>query len=185
MICPQCKAPNKLQAHTGEHFRLYACECCGGFWFNSAELGSLSKTVDEDIGWLQIEFWREQAQFKLTREQMPCPCCEHSNLVRIVDQATNTSAATCPTCLGIWMDAGQLDRIVAVISDVAEQMNSADYVKESLRVLADLLTLRRENEVMADWRDLKTVLRLLKYRLYSEHPRMVSAMAGVLESLPV
>lgn len=184
MICPQCKPERMMHTFETDHLTIHACPCCGGYWFSESQLQTLSEVVDPDLQWLDLDFWKSRAQLHVTPQPWACPDCRRSHLVRVHDEETDTTADTCPQCRGIWLEAGQLDRILKVLSSEVERMDSADYVKESLRVLSDLLA-SRQKEPVEDWKELKTLLRLLKYRLYSEHPKLISLLVGAQKSLPL
>lgn len=94
--------------------------------------------------------------------------------------------ALCGNCQGIWLDVDQLRAIIQAVTRCALRMDGADNVKESLHQMADMVSAASDNPVsISRWRDLKAVLRMLKFRIYSEHPKLVSMLVGVQKSLPV
>ena len=162
------------------------CAQCGGIWFDQGELDQVIGSADPDLRWLDIDFWKDNSEFKVFTEDLSCPKCSRYYLTRLKDEATNTTACLCSNCQGIWLDADQLRRIVQAVTEIASRMDSADYVKESLHQVAEIISAASDNPVsLSRWRDLNAVLRMLKFRIYSEHPKLVSMIIGAQKSMPV
>ena len=173
-----------MRSSTTDGATLHHCDRCGGFWFSDTDAAVLSEDKDADMNWIDVAFWKDPDHIRMMGYTINCPQCLDRRLLQVQDEATGTEAATCPACNGIWLDADHLDNIVATLSKAVDRMDSADYARQSLRLLADILATPGERNG-EEWHDLKTVLRLLKYRLYSEHPKVVRAIADTLNGLPV
>jgi len=185
MQCPRCKLVNMRTMKMGSVV-IDECAQCGGIWFDQGELDQVIGSTDPDLRWLDIDFWKDYSDFKVFTDDLSCPKCSRYYLTRLKDEATNTTACLCSNCQGIWLDADQLRRIVQAVTEIASRMDSADYVKESLHQVADMISAASDNPVsLSRWRDLKAVLRMLKFRIYSEHPKLVSMLVGAQKSLPL
>jgi Zn-finger nucleic acid-binding protein len=185
MQCPKCKVVNMQTMEMGSVV-IDECAQCGGIWFDQGELDQVIGSADPDLRWLDIDFWKDNTDFKVFTEDLPCPKCSRYYQTRLVDETTNTTACLCSSCQGIWLDADQLRRIVQAVTEMASRMDSADYVKKSLHQVVDMTIAASDNPVsLSHWRDLKAVLRMLKFRIYSEHPKLVSMLVGAQKSLPV
>jgi Zn-finger nucleic acid-binding protein len=162
------------------------CAQCGGIWFDQGELDQIIGAADPDLRWLDIDFWKANSDFAVAPDSKTCPKCSRYHLTRLEERATETSVSLCSNCHGIWLDADQLNAIIQAVTRCVSRMDSADYVKESLRQVADMIdTASKRPLSITRWRDLKAVLRMLKYRIYSEHPKLVSMLVGAQKSLPV
>ena len=89
----------------------------------------------------------------------------------------------CPACEGVWLDAGDLSKIITALSREADSISAPEYVRESLREASEILT--RPKDLVSEWRDLKAVLRLLSYRIFAENPKLKSILQGLQKSLPL
>jgi Zn-finger nucleic acid-binding protein len=162
------------------------CRQCGGIWFDHGELDQVIETTDPDLRWLDVNFWRSRSDFSVAPDSIGCPKCSRYYLTRIEDRTTETALALCSDCRGIWVDGDQLHAILRAILRCADSMESADYVKESLRQVADMIQTASEKPLsVSSWRDLGAVLRMLRYRIYSEHPKLVSMLVGTQKALPL
>ncbi|MBR9986703.1 MAG: zf-TFIIB domain-containing protein [Desulfosarcina sp.] len=162
------------------------CAQCGGIWFDQGELDQVIGSADPDLRWLDIDFWKANSDFAVVPDSKTCPKCSRHHLTRLEERATDTSVSLCSNCQGIWLDANQLHAIIQAVTRCASRMDSADYMKESLRQVADMIDTASQKPLsISRWRDLQAVLRMLKYRIYSEHPKLLSMLVGAQKSLPV
>jgi Zn-finger nucleic acid-binding protein len=173
-----------MRAYETKKFRLENCLRCGGYWFSESQLLALNESLDPDLKWLDLDFWKQRVEFRVSHNLLCCPKCRNVQLLNVIDKVTDTSAATCPVCQGLWLKADQLNRLLNAIANEVEYKSSSDYSKQSLRVLKDIVITHRKKPI-EDWHELKAVLRLLKYRLYSEHPKLVDMLIGTQKSLPL
>ncbi len=54
-------------------------------------------------------------------------------------------------------------------------MDSADYIRETLHQFIEMLSSSTVDS-KEKMQDIRTVLRLLKYRIYAEHPKLLNMM---------
>jgi len=87
---------------------------------------------------------------------------------------------SCPTCEGIWFDQGEFAALVRLLVNEATRMDVPDYVREAIEEAADLV--RNPKHVAAEWSQLSAVLRMLRYRLLAENPRLVAALAAMQDA---
>lgn len=182
MQCPRCH--QSLHTIAMDTVTVDECTQCGGIWFDQGELDEVIESAHPDLAWLDLDFWKNQDDFRVAAGDLPCPRCRRYYLTRMEDPDTATAAALCNHCRGIWLDADQLRRIIAAVTRMADRMDSADYVKTSLQQLAQVIEAS-PNRSATNWRDLQALLRMLKYRLFSEHPKLVSILVGAQKSLPL
>ncbi len=182
MHCPTCKV--KMHTVAMDTVTIDECPQCGGIWFDRGEFDDVLESTDPDLAWLDVGFWKNHNDFKVSTDDLTCPKCKQLYLTRLEDPTTSTAAASCSNCRGIWLDTDQLHRIIEAIADIAHRMDVADYMKASLHRFARMIDTSPEKPAF-QWRELQAVLRMLKYRIYTEHPQLMSLIVGAQKSLPL
>ena len=182
MQCPQCH--QSMHTIVMDTVTVDECARCGGIWFDQGELDAVVESAQPDLAWLEIGFWKNQDDFRATATDWPCPRCRRYYLTRLEDPDTATTTALCNHCRGIWLDAAQLQRIIGAVTRIADRMGSTDYIKSSLRQMTQMIEASPDRST-SQWRDLQALLRMLKYRLFAEHPKLVSMLVGAQKSLPL
>jgi hypothetical protein len=81
------------------------------------------------------------------------------------------------------MTAEDFAGIVSALATELDNRTAADYVRESLKQAADLV--KNKEDPISDWKDLKAVLRLLKFRFFVENPKLDAVMKGFQKSMPL
>jgi Zn-finger nucleic acid-binding protein len=109
MHCPACHA--ELSPVTLAGVTLDACQRgCGGIWFDRGELKFDPRAA-------LLDQWLDElsAGHSVHVDPTPprhCPRCANSVLVRHFSSATRAvTIDECPTCAGVWLDSGELERI--------------------------------------------------------------------------
>ena len=106
MICPKCKEQT-LTAASVKGIEVDRCKSSDGIWFDPRELTAvldLEETVRRGLQSKNEDKWRDQMRGRCPRDQ--------SNLFRMYSaHAESVVLDTCPTCGGIWLDAGELSKL--------------------------------------------------------------------------
>ena len=181
MNCPQCKEQMK-QSSVGE-ISMNECPRCRGMWFNRGELGVVKDEILPDMGWLDIDTWKKQAEFKARMDPNFCPKCRDVALTTIQDQQSATEICICTRCDGTWLATGQFLKLINALLDEANQKSAPEIVKICLQQAKVMLS--NPDSIISEWQDLKTVLGLLKHRIFIRHPKLNSLIAGLQKSLPL
>lgn len=181
MICPQCKAQMKQSTIT--EITISECPGCRGMWFDNGELDAVKDEVLPDMRWLEIDTWKEQAEFKARIDPNFCPKCGDIALTTIQDQQSATEISICTHCKGTWLATGQFLNLINALLDEADQKSAPELVKICLQHAKEVLT--RPDSIISEWQDLKTVLALLKHRIFIQHPKIESLIVGLQKSLPL
>ena len=159
MNCPECQQP--MTKKSRGDVTLDACPQCRGLWFDSGEIDDLKdQLVPPELRWTDFDLWRHQAGFEVSFDPLHCPRCQ-----------------------GSWMTAGDFAGIVSALTTELDNRTTADYVRESLKQAADLV--KNKEDPISDWKDLKAVLRLLKFRFFVENPKLDAVMKGFQKSMPL
>ncbi len=181
MHCPMCHAAMK-PLKIGE-VQIDECRQCKGIWFDKGELAEAKDEVDPDLRWLDFGIWKEEARFHINDEPQKCPRCQKAALREISYQGPEVDFRFCPFCEGVWLNAGSFKQILDALRKEAADKSVSDYVKASLKEGAEIFT--NPKRVISEWRDLKAVLRMLRYRVFVDNPKFRSILAGIQKSLPL
>lgn len=79
------------------------CDRCQGLWLDASELATL------------VGSWQDLPRgvsAQVCRDQLHCPRCQVQLLRRGYSELERTIVDHCPRCFGIWLDRGELDRIL-------------------------------------------------------------------------
>lgn len=135
-ICPRCRVPLEIQIHDGEEYDL--CRQCGGLWLDLFEFEKATRPSDvykkEDI---KNGFLREPV--KDPPGYIPCVRCgrlmNRKNFRRIsgiiIDECSKH---------GIWLDAGELEKIRHFIADGGLDKSQDRDIEETRNELRELAT---------------------------------------------
>lgn len=181
MYCPECH--EEMTSRTVGEATLHECPACGGMWFPRGQLDMVKDEVMPDIEWLEIERWREHAEFSANPTPNACPSCRTTALTRIEDRTSGTEADLCPNCRGIWLGTGQFLNLINALLDEANRISAPEYVRISLEKAKEMIA--HPGEIVSEWQDLRKVVRLLKHRLFVENPTLESVLMGMQKTLPL
>jgi Zn-finger nucleic acid-binding protein len=173
--CPVCKIalrPTALGAVSVDE-----CPSCKGVWFDDQELRLAKDETDHDLIWMDFELWKHPELFAADRRGLSCPS-DGTALVDIRYGETPVRVAYCPSCRGVWLDKGEFAQIIKALEEQAVSMNVAQYVRASLAEARELFT--GPESFLSEWRDLRAVLRLLRFRFLVEH----GGLTSLIERIP-
>jgi Zn-finger nucleic acid-binding protein len=172
-----------MNQNTVDEITLNECARCRGMWFDQGRLDEVKDKVLPDLGWLDIDTWKEQVEFEARRDPTFCPKCLDVALVTIKDRKSNTEISICTQCKGTWLATGQFLNFINALMDEANRKSAPEFVKISLQRAREMLT--SPDSMISEWQDLKTVLQLLKHRIFIEHPKLKNIIIGLQKSLPL
>ena len=116
MKCPTDQSDLERQTYEGE-IEIDRCPSCGGVWLDQGELEKAQENLAADhsdrlgrIGSVAqaYEFARQQAQIPSS-----CPKCDSELYPEEYGYCSQILVDRCPSCLGIWLDAGELQSLEA------------------------------------------------------------------------
>ena len=181
MKCPECSKQMK-ESPIGEDI-INECPRCRGLWFDQGELEAVKDQVLPEMSWLGIDTWKEKADFKVSFDILYCPKCQDIALTVIEDQSFGTEIRLCAQCKGAWLATGQFLNLINALLEEANQKSVPEYAKISLKQAKEMIM--SPDSIISEWQDLKTVLRLLKHRIFIEHPKLRSLLVALQKSLPL
>lgn len=181
MNCPKCK--QSMQSRTIGGTTIDECPQCRGIWFDPGKIDEVKNKIDPDLRWMDFRIWRKRADFKVVADPLFCPRCADTALTAVAERQSGTVMRFCALCGGAWLKREDFEKIIDALAQEAENRTASDYIKESLQQAADLFA--GEKDLISEWKDLKAVLRLLKYRVFIENPKLESIMKGLQKTLPL
>jgi Zn-finger nucleic acid-binding protein len=152
-------------------------------WFDQGKLNEVKDEVLPEMAWLDIDTWIEQAEFDVRTGPRVCPHCKDTFLTVVEDPTAATQLDVCAQCDGAWLPAGQFLNLINSVLDEANKKSVPEYIKLSLQQAGETLTSSKS--LATDWQNLKTVLQLLKHRIFIQHPKVKSLIVGLQKSLPL
>jgi Zn-finger nucleic acid-binding protein len=152
-------------------------------WFPRGDLAAVKDEVLPEMEWLDLDRWKEEAEFSASTTPNFCPACGDVALTRIRDRHSATEVDICPRCRGTWLGTGQFLNLVNALIDEANRTSAPEYVHISLQKAKEMLI--HPSEIISEWKDFKTVLRMLKHRFFVENPTLESVLVGLQKSLPL
>ena len=180
MKCPQCG--EQMSDRSLERLNIHECKHCRGIWFNQGELEAIGDKGMPDLGWMGMDIWKQKAEFKASQNPMFCPQCASMTLVTLHDCCSEIELSLCNQCKGVWLNADQFSDVIERIAEEVDQQTVPDYIKASIRQIKEMIA--NPDSMLSEWRDLKSILKLLHYRLLAEHPKIESLISGLQKSIP-
>lgn len=138
MNCPVCS--NALSKKVVSGVELEICNNgCGGIWFDQFEFKKFDEPIEPDAETeLNIKINTQAKPDKTKRYN--CPKCKSSIMMRnFVSVKRKVTIDECPTCAGVWLDAGELQEIRGEFGSEAERKAAASALFEQMfgEALAD------------------------------------------------
>jgi len=179
MKCPVCNVD--LELKLAGPVEVDECPRCAGAWYEDDEVRKAKDAWDVDLNWIDFELWKEWDSLDLKPSDLPCPQCG-KRLVAVHYAVTGIEVDCCAACKGIWLDKGEFAGIIDALTDELLNKPFSDYVIASVQEAKEILT--GPESLVSEWKDFKTVLRLLQYRLLVENPKVSTALADIQASSP-
>lgn len=164
-----------------EDIEIDVCSHCGGVWFDQDELRKAKDHVEPDANWMDFEIWKHEDKFKFSQRPVKCPRC-NVDMVIINYNDTNVEIDYCPQCRGTWLDKGEFKNIIEALDAELAHKSMSQYVKASLEEAKEILT--GPEHVISEWKDFMTVLRMLQYRFFVEHPKLQDTVIAIQKAFP-
>jgi Zn-finger nucleic acid-binding protein len=124
MNCPACG--NQLQQITVSDVIVDVCKGgCGGIWFDNFELKKFDEPHESAGELLNIE--RDESIAIDSSEKLKCPKCDNIVMLRhFFSPKKEVEVDECPNCCGIWLDAGELNRLRSLFNTEEEKNEAAE-----------------------------------------------------------
>ncbi|HZX49858.1 MAG TPA: zf-TFIIB domain-containing protein [Candidatus Paceibacterota bacterium] len=173
--CPQCNVDFEQALVT--NVQVDYCPRCYGLWFEESELDLAKDEKDRSLRWLDIDLWKHEEKFQVSRGRELCPQ-DRMPLYEVRYGDSNVRVDVCNICNGIWLDRGEFIEIIEYLREKGTREIMHSYAKnlaeEFWEVFAGPEMLR--DEVL----DFLTILKVLRYKFVAQHP----AVARLMLALP-
>lgn len=180
MDCPHCK--RGMEPRPLGSVEVSECEACGGMWISEQNLQFAKDEADPDLNWMDFDLWKNRERFRLAGKTIACPSCD-DDLVVLDYGETGVQVDYCDACRAVWLDAGEFKAIIEALRRELLSKSVPGYIEASLKEARDLVM--SEEGLLSDWKDLSTVLRMLKYRIMSRSTGVVEILAELQERNPI
>jgi Zn-finger nucleic acid-binding protein len=179
MKCPTCEV--ELQKGRIDAVEVDECPQCNGVWFDGGELREAKDQTDPDLAWMDFELWMHQDRFKVEEKEKNCPKCE-VGMVTVDYNDTKVEIDHCILCEGVWLDGGEFQKIIDSLTEELLEKDLPGYIKASLEEAVEILT--GPERMLSEWRDFRTVLRMLQYRVLTGNVALTKALADIQRGSP-
>ncbi len=177
--CPRCEIP--LTPSAVQQVPVQRCPQCRGLWFEAHALRDAREAAEPDLAFLEVELWSDAEQFRHAPGSGRCPAGDGA-LHALEYGHTGVGVDYCDACFGVWLDEAEFERIVNALEHELDRRPASDYLRTAVHEARQLLT--GPQPLVDEWRDLRTVLRLLEYRVLSEHPGLHQRLLALQASNP-
>lgn len=146
MKCPACY--NVLTAQPVGSITVDICEGgCGGVWLDAFELQRLESAPETETEFLLEIAHDPTLQVDASRKR-ECPRCAGVKLKRrFFSPRREVEIDECPGCAGLWLDAGELERIQRELSKARAGQGDGDRQPQlTMTVIRRIYRLRLEQE---------------------------------------
>ena len=167
MNCPKCQ--DELTVRKIKNIEVNECKQCEGIWFEKDQLRKVKDQTDSDLNWMDFEIWQNKDKFKVGSEKYDCPKCAVKMDVLDYDK-TKIDIDFCSSCSGVWLDKGELRKIINALEKELLTKSLDDYVKSTLNEAKELIA--GPESFISEWNDFSTVLRFLQYRILIHSPKI-------------
>jgi Zn-finger nucleic acid-binding protein len=179
MKCPKCEG--EFSTRYVKDVKVEECKQCHGVWFDATELEEATKEVDQDLRWMDFDLWKNQDSIDVSRGTLMCPRC-NIPMAMVKYGPTEVQVDTCTNCHGIWLDKGEFEEIISALEDELSSMSEDEYWDAAMKEAWELID--GDKGFISEWRDFRTVLRFLQYRVLVENPKVQSALTALTRSSP-
>ena len=135
MICPRCN--NTLKRVTVKDLALDTCESCEGLWLDRDELQKIiSISIDQlEVSAISDSLVTENEYLPKLKNPLNCPFC--NALMQNFNYCYDSGVLIdkCRLCGGIWLDDGELKRIIDYLNACKAPISSKEKNKISSKLL--------------------------------------------------
>ncbi|HBC46798.1 MAG TPA: hypothetical protein DEO84_00325 [candidate division Zixibacteria bacterium] len=172
MQCPKCGS--SMRSRVKHKIEIDECTDCKSLWFDVDELRKIKDSIDKDLNWMDFDIWKNEKEFTIVKNPRKCPHC-NIEMVTISYGSTNVEIDYCHKCGGILLDKGELLKIIEHLENELLTKNVHEYWKATLLEAKEIVT--GKEGLISEWKDFKTVLRMMEYRILTENPKLAKTIA--------
>lgn len=148
---------------------IYECVVCHALWLKRDELRQYKDITDEYLCWLDVDLWQKEEHHGVTPSEHTCPECDKT-LYNVDYHGSHIVLPVCFECKGVWLEESTREKLFQYLEDQITNETVAGYLKEIGHDAMDVIAGREK--LTDEIRDLKTILVLLEYRIFSKFPML-------------
>jgi Zn-finger nucleic acid-binding protein len=157
------------------------CAACGGIWFGEDELRRAKDAAAPDANWLELDVWKHGDAVQGVQTDVACPGCG-AKLAALTYPPTEVRIDHCPNCQGTWLGRGEFGKLVEAMDREVNVRTVPEYLKAVVTEAREVLT--GPESLLSEWKDFSTVLRLIQYRLLTEHQGVAKTLGELQRANP-
>ncbi|MCD6500565.1 zf-TFIIB domain-containing protein [bacterium] len=174
MNCPLCKT--ELKKAIFYQTEVDYCPNCLGLWFEKDELREAKDEKDKNLNWLDIDLWKDETKFKISKGKKLCPSCSMP-LYEINYGDSGVKVDVCNLCQGIWLDRGEFKKIIDYLKNRGKKEILENYFKNLIAEGVEVFT--GPETFKSELVDFLTILKLLNYKFATQHPTITKIISGL------
>jgi len=167
MECPNCK--KSLLTTLLHNTEVDYCLTCLGLWFEEDELRLAKDNKDNSLEWLDIDLWKDEKKFKVSRGMRICPACRVP-LYRVNYNDSYIVVDVCNLCHGVWLDRGEFKKIIDWLEKKADYEVLHNYAKNLFVQFSEIFT--GPETLREEILDFLAILKILNYKFSAKHPKI-------------
>lgn len=165
-----------LEKFAVDSIEVEKCPECQGLWLAKDEIHQAQEAEGVDENWLGFDLWSDHDAFSAKKSSRKCPVCDQT-MANIVYGHTDVKIDYCADEHGIWLDQGEFESIIDSLRDELLSKSLPEYVSLSLKEAKEIFT--GDKGPIHEWKDFKTVYRLMEYRILIDNPRLKGILIGL------
>jgi len=165
MQCPICK--KNLLSTILCNIEVDYCPTCLGLWFEEEELRWAKDEKDRNLGWLDVDLWRDKKKLKISYGMRLCPSCRVP-LYEVYYGDSKIIVDVCNLCHGVWLDRAEFKKIIDWLKERADYEILNNYAKNSFKELSEIFT--GPETLREEILDFLIILKLLRYKFATRYP---------------
>jgi len=165
MQCPICK--KNLSSTILCNIEVDYCPKCLGLWFEEEELRWAKDEKDRNLGWLDVDLWRDKKKLKISYGMRLCPSCRVP-LYEVYYGDSRIIVDVCNLCHGVWLDRAEFKKIVDWLKKRADYEILNNYAKNLFKELSEIFT--GPETLREEILDFLIILKLLRYKFATRYP---------------
>lgn len=170
MKCAQCQTGLSSIEYKG--IILYQCPSCESLWLRKDEFRELKDKTDEFLCWLDFDLWEKSEDHRMTKTELKCPECSKP-MFAVEYRDSHIGLPVCLPCKGVWLDKQTQEKLFAYLESIITNETVTGYLKEfGHEVVSSKESFKKEMH------DLKTILVLIEYRIFSKFPALERILTG-------
>ena len=180
MKCPDCQ--NELKPVDCKGITIHECSRCKGKWFERTELQKVIERDDDTLGWLDFDpFGKDAEQLSVASDGRICPkCLQKMQSLKYRD--SQVIIDKCPNCKGVWLDPGELAKVIKYLANKVDSETAKSYLKDSFKQFIEIFTDKKG--IIPEIKDFLAVLYLLELRIAVEHPALAVTSQAIYKDVP-